>query len=399
MDVITDHDRRAVPGQRADAPTGDGRHDRPRGPVDSVIAAARLAWPALLAYVAVRAVGLLTLLVASRARGKSLLTLLATRSDGEHYLGIAQHGYDTAERLQSNMAFFPLFPGLVAAGEPVLPVGHGATAVALAGVAALAAAWGLFAIGDHLYGRNAGVALAVLWGVLPHAVVETMAYSEGLFTAVAAWSLYALLRQRWLAAAALCVLAGLTRPTASALIAVVCLAALLAAVRGSGGWRAWLALVVAPAGWLGYLAWVAARTGRPDGWFHIQDAGWGTSFDGGRYTIRTTGQILTTETRLGWYVVALTLLVAVALFALGVLDRQPWQLLLFSALMLVTTVGSAGYLQSKARFLLPAFALLLPVARALGRAGWPRVTVIVAGLAVVSAYYGSYLMLIWKYSP
>ena len=75
------------------------------------------------------------------------------------------------------------------------------------------------------YDRRVGVALAVLWGVLPHAIVESMVYSEALFTALAAWSLYALLRRQWLAAGALCLLAGATRAAAGVLVAVVMVAA------------------------------------------------------------------------------------------------------------------------------------------------------------------------------
>lgn len=68
-------------------------------------------------------------------------------------------------------------------------------------------------------------------GVYPTAFVQSMAYTETLFTALAAWALYAVLRGRWIVAGALCVLAGLTRPTAAALIAALAITAAVTLVR------------------------------------------------------------------------------------------------------------------------------------------------------------------------
>ncbi|WBC15087.1 hypothetical protein O7600_29180 [Micromonospora sp. WMMA1998] len=368
------------------------------GSGNRLVAAFRSALPALVGYLAVRSLGLVTLWLWARAVGARPGALL-TESDGEWYLRIAQHGYDGYERTQSDMAFFPLYPHLVGALEPLTPLGARATALAVAGVAALAAAWGLFAIGEHLYDRRVGILLAVLWGSLPHSIVQNMSYSEGIFTAFAAWCLYALLRGDWLVAGLLSLAAGLTRPTGSALLAVVCVAASIAVLRRRDGWRPWAALLLAPAGWLGYLAWVGWRTGRPDGWFHIQDAGWGTTFDLGVDTVRVGQRVLAHPSALAMYVVTLVVLVALALFVLGALDRQPWQLLLYSGLILLTTLGAAGYYHAKARFLLPAFPLLLPVAVALARAGWARAVTVLAPLAILSAYFGGYVLMIWNRSP
>ena len=77
-------------------------------------------------------------------------------------------------------------------------------------------AWALFLIGDRLYGRRAGICLAVLWAALPVGIVQSMAYSESLFTALAAWSLWAVLDRRWVLAGVLASCAGLTRPVGAA---------------------------------------------------------------------------------------------------------------------------------------------------------------------------------------
>ncbi|MFI6256861.1 hypothetical protein ACIBCL_12155 [Micromonospora zamorensis] len=393
MDVVTTGETRppatdSAPDEIPSAPDSRARR---------VLASARYALPALGAYAAVRVLGGLALyLWASPSRSTEGLL---TRADGIWYLAIAQHGYDGYQRLQSNMAFFPLYPGLTAALEPLTPLDFRKTALVLAWIAALAAAWGLFAIGNLLHGRRVGIMLAVLWGLLPHSIVQSMSYSEGLFTALAAWTLYALLRERWLTAGVLCLLAGLTRPTGSSLIAVVGLAALIAVIKRRHGWRPWAAMILAPLGWLGYLAWVGAETGRPDGWFHIQDAGWGTTFDFGLDTLRVGREVLSKASALEYYMVTLIAGLAILLFVLSVLDRQPWQLLLYSGLLLVTTLGAAGYYHSKARFLLPAFPLLIPPAVALARAGWARAAAVLTAMMIMSAYFGGYLLMVWRYSP
>lgn len=396
MDVVMDDERR-TPGS-TETPARESSRGRRSELFDRLRTATRRALPALLGYALVRAVGVVTLYIWARAVGQSPAKLL-TAYDGVWYLRIAREGYDDYERLQSSMAFFPLYPKLVGALARVSPLDLRETALLVAWAAALAAAWGLFALGDHLHGRRVGILLAVLWGVLPHSIVQSMSYSEGIFTALAAWTLHALLRTRWITAGVLCLLAGLTRPTGSALIAVVGLAALIAVARRRDGWRPWLALLLAPAGWLGYLAWVGVRTGRPDGWFHIQSAGWRSRFDFGVDTVRTGSALLAQRSELQQYTVTLVMLLAIMLLVLCALDRQPWQLLLYSGLLIVTTLGAAGYYHAKARFLLPAFPLLLPVAVALARAGWARAGTVLTTLLVVSAYYGGYVLMIWHRSP
>ncbi|MBQ1048019.1 hypothetical protein KBX50_06030 [Micromonospora sp. C51] len=297
------------------------------------------------------------------------------------------------------MAFFPLYPGLTAALDRISPLSTRDAGLIVAWLAGLAAAWGLFAIGAYLHDRRSGVLLAALWAAVPHAVVESMAYSETLFTALAAWTLYALLRGHWITAGLLCLFAGLTRPSASSLIPVVGLAALMAIIRRRDSWRPWVAALLAPAGWLGYLAWVGSEVGRPDGWFHIQSAGWGSTFDFGFYTVSRGREALAQTAPPQLFVVSLVALLALMFLVLSVLDRQPWQLLIYSGLLVATTLGTAGYYQSKARFLLPAFPLLLPAAVALALAGWARATTVLVAVVAFSTYFGGYLLLIWPWSP
>lgn len=202
--------------------------DRPRPP-ESLAAA-------LGGYAATRVIGLAVLAVAAAVAGKDGLHRLTGRWDAVWYVRIAENGYGYQVTLpngsvHSDLAFFPLFPALERALSTVLPVDAATAGLLVSWAASLAAAWGIYAVGSHAAGRQAGVALAVLWGVYPTAFVQSMAYTETLFTALAAWSILAVLRDRWILAGALCVLAGLTRPTAAALIAAIGITALVTVVR------------------------------------------------------------------------------------------------------------------------------------------------------------------------
>jgi hypothetical protein len=373
----------------------------PRTRAGRLRSAVRSAVPALAAYAALRTVGVVVLAAFADRAGQDVWLLLSNTYDATWYKNIATTGYDHGVGVNglTNLVFFPLYPGLIAALDPVLAGGPGVSGLAVSWLAGLAAAGGLYAIGCHARDRRTGVALAALWAVIPHAVVESMAYTETLFTALSAWSLYAVLTRRWLTAGGLCLLAGLVRPTSAALVAAVGLACLVAAVGRADGWRPWLAGALAPLGLLGYLVFVARRLHRLDGYFHVQDAVWGMPFDGGRYTFQTMGEVVSRRQALQLYAVTVVLLASVVLFAVSLRARQQWPLLVYSGVLLVLVTGGGGYYHSKARLLIPAFGLLLPVAGALGRLRVRTAVAVFAVLALGSAGFGSYLCLGWNYSP
>lgn len=413
MPAHADGDPTPTAGRALPAPRGS---PRTRDTVGSLPAAAsaptpspgfgiRTAWPALALYAGLRCVAVLVLWFAATAHGRDLGSVLGAW-DGLHYVHIATHGYPTGlvfrpdgGLFDHDLAFFPLYPGLIAVLNPVLPGGALPAAILVSWAAGLAAAWGLYAVGACLRDRRTGVMLAGLWAVVPHAVVQSMTYTETLFTALAAWSLFALLRRQWLTAGVLCLVAGLTRSTAVALVAAVGLAALIAVCRRRDGWRPWLAGVLAPLGWLGYVAWVGYRLGRADGYLYVQKSGWQVSYDFGRYTLANLIYTLTRQRPLGFYVTTAVLVVALALLVLLVIDRTAWPLVVYTAVMIVAVVGYTGYYHVKARHLLPAFPLLLPIAYGLAAARWSRVVVVFLLLASASAWYGVYLCLFWTGSP
>ncbi|MFD6414977.1 hypothetical protein [Streptomyces sp. NPDC060194] len=381
-----------VPARPADPADRTRRRDRLR-------AAARAAAPALLAYAAVRALGLLVLAAASLATGKDGGFRLHGRWDAVWYQRIAADGYGYTVTLpdgsvHSDLAFFPLLP-LLERALSWLGLSYGGAGLLVGHLAALAAAWGIFAVGARLHGRRAGVLLAALWGAYPTAFVQSMAYTETLFTALAAWSLHAVLTRRWLAAGLLCALAGLTRPTAAALIAALALTAVHQVLTGRDlpwrerlPWRVLAGVCLAPAGWLGYVVFVAVREGGPRAYFDVQ-ASWGNSIDFG--------------VSLGRFVLGLPLpamlglLAALALLGwllvLVVRTRPPLPVLAYTLAVVAVSLIGAGYFGSRPRLMMPAFPLLIPPALALAGGPLRRAYAVVGAAAVGSALYGAFTLL------
>ncbi|MFE7167531.1 hypothetical protein [Streptomyces sp. NPDC057616] len=397
--------------------------------------ALRRAAPALLGYAAVRALGLVVLAMWSAARGKSAYTLLTARWDALWYTRVADLGYGYEVRLpngdvHSNLAFFPLLPWLERLLHAATPLSYADAGFAVSLLAALAAAWGIFAVADHVYGRGAGVCAVLLWAVLPVGIVQSMAYSESLFTALAAWSLYAVLAGRWLTAGTLAALAGLTRPVGLAVVAAVWAAGIAsfgrersAAAAGAaraderapapsadrpsgratthksapepprapGIARRVTAMLVAPLGAAGYVLWVGHRTGKgPLGYLDVQ-AGWRNGFDGGAAFARFVADKFTSfpSALAGAGLVAGVALV-VWLYVVCVRQRQPLPLLVYAGVVTALALCASSYFGSKPRLLLPAFPLLLPLALALARLRVTRSALVVAGVAVSSAVYGAF---------
>ncbi|MFF9915135.1 glycosyltransferase family 39 protein [Streptomyces sp. NPDC013457] len=360
--------------------------------------------PALGLFAAARLTGMLVLAAWAWHIGRSPRALLATSWDSDWYTRIAAHGYGHTLHwpdgvVQSDLAFFPLYPALVRAVTTVLPVEGGTAGLLLSWLSAGVAAWGIYLIGERLHGRPTAVLLVLLWGLLPHSIVLSMAYTEPLMTALAAWSLYALLTGRWLWAGSLAALAGLSRPNGVAIAAAVLVAAGCALWRGRGSGdgrgdpRVWAGAVLAPVGWLSYLLWVGARRGDLlGGYFAVQD-GWTSRFDLGRGALRFVLEMLRGPTQFGFAMALLITGAGVLLFALlALVERPPLPVLVYTAVLVVITVGGSGFFESKPRFLLPAFPLLLPLARALTKARPRAAIVVIAALAGLSFSFGAYAL-------
>lgn len=395
--------RRTVPAEPPEPPGSPG----PPAPGGRVRRAVPTVVTAVGLFAAARLTGVLVLTLLAHAHGKDATALLGRTWDSLWYIGIAADGYGEVRQYSrlvlDDLAFFPLYPWLIRAVTAVLPVGGGAAGILLSWGAAAAAAAGIYLIGRRVHGRGAGVLLVLLWGLTPHSVVLSLAYTEPLLTALAAWALYATMTERWLWAGALACLAGLARPNGLAVAAAVAATAawhvVLAARRRSLSvhtlWKPVTATALAPLGWVGFFLWVGLRKGDPlGGYFEVQRK-WGSAFDLGRGNLEFVGHLLSHPDKLVFTVALVIVLLAVLLLALLVADRAPLPLIVHSAVLLLIALGGSGYFASKPRMLLPAFPLLLPLAAALTRTARARprhATLVVAALAGLSFAYGAYLV-------
>lgn len=354
-----------------------------------------VAAPALAAFAAVRLLGLAVLAVWGAAAGSSPHTLLSARWDSLWYARIAAEGYGYEVVLpngdvHSNLAFFPLLPWLERLVSAATGLSYGSAGLVVSAVAGLAAAWGIFAVADLLHGRRAGVLAVAVWAALPVGIVQSMAYSESLFTALAAWALYGALRGRWLTAGLLAAGAGLTRPVGAAVVAAVWVAVVRARRSGERSWRTAAAALLAPLGAGAYVLWVGARTGGGLlGYLDVQ-AGWGNGFDGGWAFARFIGAKLTSSAVAAGLGLIAGVVLVLWLYGRCVRQRQPVPLLVYGGIVVALALCASGYFGSKPRLLLPAFPLVLPVAVALTRWRTRRAALVLGAAALASAVYGAF---------
>lgn len=332
--------------------------------------------------------------------------------DGNWYINIAQSGYihklqvrpDGTPHLM-NIAFFPLYPYLMRGVHLVTGVPVAYAGVFVSFVAGLVAVVGIYYLLKPYVGERAAIFACMLWGVVPPAFIESMVYTEALFTALCVWAMYALIREKWLTVAGLTILAGLTRSTVTMILPVVCFAALLAIVQRRGGWRAWVCLFTAPLGLLAFLGFLAQRFHRLDAWFFAQTApGWQSSFDFGANTFDVLkglfSNLLHTTSWLPFLIATLILIPAVVITVLMVRQRKlPWQLVAWTVVTLVVALTTSGTYGAKPRFLLPAVALLAIPATMLAKAGRNTRWAAIGALVVLGACNGAYFLNFAHFPP
>jgi hypothetical protein len=367
--------------------------------------------PALI-FLGIRELGLLVLTWMASRNFHSVSESLRSW-DGQWFLAIAGGGYAGVpdglvdaygqRSAETPLAFFPGYPTVVrwfAAIDGDGGIGLVTSALTVTIVSGVFCSYALARIGRHIRGgsQRTGLILVALFAAAPMSVVLSMAYSEAMFCALAAWSLVGVLERRWLLAGVCCAAAGLVRSTGAALVLAVCLAAVMAVVGRQASWRTWVGGLVAPAGLVGYLAWVGVRTGEWNGWFALQERGWGTGFDGGAATLRFSLDALADarsvlEVATVWFI-----LLAIALLVIMIRRRVEWPLVVYAAGVLAMDLASNGLMNSKARLMLPAFTLLIPVATGLAKRQPATMIVTVSGLAVASSWFGAYALTAWGYA-
>jgi hypothetical protein len=227
-----------------------------------------------------------------------------------------------------------------------------------------------------------------------------MAYTESLFTAFVAWSLYAILVHRYVLAGALAALAGLTRAMSVALVAAVASAALLGTsepsqahseVLADSPSRRLLGALLAPVGLVAYLAFVALSEHRTFGYLDVA-SDWGNGIDGGHAFFAWILEMLGDRFLLG---IALLLGLALLGAAVGHTASRgyPLPVFVFTLTAVLLSLATSNYFGSRPRYLLPVFTLLLWPSVGLARLPNLRVGLLLACLAAVSGIYGA----VWLY--
>lgn len=378
-------------------------------PTATVTAAARYRWLTLVTpaaiYVAVRAAGVLLLAWVAARHGQPLNL---HPWDAAWYLAIAEHGYagvpngmvDAYGRHEPNtaMAFFPGYPWAVRAVATLVGGHYVLAAVAVSAMAGVVAAYGMARLARHMTSsQRAGLIAVVMFAAAPMSIVYSLAYPEALFCAFAAWALVGVVERRWMLAGLCAAAAGLVRPTAVAIIAVVAAVAVWEVLHSRARRTAAVAALIAPSGLLAYYGWVANQTGSLTGYFAIQRHGWGLGFDGGAKTVRWVLPTLTDNPALFEPLTAWTLLAAIALLVISA-RHMPWPLWAYACLIVVLTVGTSGVTTIKLRELLPAFVLLLPIAATLARQRATTAVCLTGGYVLAGLWFSASWLAVSPYT-
>ena len=90
--------------------------------------------------------------------------------------------------------------------------------------------------------------------------------------------------------------------------------------------------------------------------------------------------------------------IAVVLLVLSIRQKQPFELVLYSAFSLIQVLGSDGVMNSKGRLLIPAFTLLLPIAVFLNRERRSNAVLGIVLVGMMSCWYSAYAVVIYGFA-
>lgn len=193
--------------------------------------------------------------------------------DGRWFAHIAANGYDT----DTATAFFPLYPLTIRAGAET-GLGVALAGVLVSSLAALAALYFVYELGRSWYGERAALVSILTLAFFPTAFYLNAVYSDPLFLALSAGSLWALYVRRDL------MLAGLFACFAAATRNIGVLLLLPMAYewargpRTTTGWRAALGFTAPLAGLGSYLLYLWLEKGEPLLFLRAYQEKWGRGF-------------------------------------------------------------------------------------------------------------------------
>ena len=202
--------------------------------------------------------------------------------DGEHYVALAASGYMQPPD-NASPAFFPLYPLLIRAsaglfGGPLSPPALSVWGPLVSLIALPFALYFVYRIAESGWGERAARVSVLTLALFPTTFFFNAAYTESLFLALSAGSIWALRVRRDLLLA--CVLAGLATATRNVgVFLLVPLAYEYLRNAREYGWRGAAALALAPSGLALYAAYLWWRFGDPL-LFYTQQSRWGREATG-----------------------------------------------------------------------------------------------------------------------
>ena len=326
-----------------------------------------------------------------------LITQVLTSWDGAWYYRIIRDWYPTVippdityYDMEARAAFFPAYPMLVRALDPVLPGGDVFAGVFLNFVLGAIAIYLVGLLTRDLFGERIAYRAMLLMAFFPGSMALSLTYSEATLITVAAACLLMLHRRHWVWAGLLAAIGSGTRPNGVALVAA-CAVAALVAIKDDRDWKALVAPVLAPIGFVAFQLYLYDRTGEW-AWFRVQREAWdeGTSF--GWTAIKNTLEAFTrplsspTDT-----ITAVSVLAMIALLVVLWKRRLPWPLVAFTLVVLALMILPAT-VTARPRFLYTAFPLMISAA-----AWWPEeheeawgltIAMSAAGIVALTGLYG-----------
>jgi hypothetical protein len=325
--------------------------------------------------------------------------------DSAWYLSIVRDGYRATGERADAIAFFPLFPVMVRGLAYVLR-SDVVTMVVINSVGSVAGHLLFYrALRDRPELRRQAIGATLFLLVWPTAVYFTIGYTEGLYLALTAGFLYALLRDEWEWAVVCGLLAALSRPVGFLCAVPLVVWALTDATRPLRArlWRSSAALVIAA----GYVVYLAINRVVYGSWFHFQAVlrlRWEkqvaspiTAFSEGWH------RMVDRPSHWPWTVLldhSLTFALPL-LFALWVItcrrrfDRARWMLLAWGVAQWIVVASQSWWL-SNARYI----GLILPVYVMLDdlvRSWWPA-RVAIAGACVPALLLTINRWVLWKWA-
>jgi hypothetical protein len=330
------------------------------------------------------------------------------RWDSEHYISIAQYGYEAGT---DAVAFFPLYPLLMALVAPLVGGDEVLAGVLLSSVASFTALFYLFKLADWEFGRPSAKRALLYMAIYPLAFYMLAIYTESLFLTLSIAAFYYARQGKWGVVIPLAFFSGLTRPTGVLLLfplayevwrqSGVRLLDVLGLLRRVNWWGV-IAAGAAPFAWVLWAVYLGFITNDPFIAFHSTDQPpwwrsstppWetlATSFEQlGRGDLSPVIRAVATQDLL-----FAILLIETAIVSWFVLPRayaiyctaSAWMLLSF------TVHNSAAPMLSIPRYTLAIFPIFFLLAKLGANEKWDRVIVIVSAtlLGIYTAMFATW---------